>query len=75
MSCSNTGRFHGGQERHDRVGDRAGGAPGKVMTGAVDVLQAGVRKRVREPAGGGEGNLGVLRVGEEEYRRPDRRDG
>jgi hypothetical protein len=45
------------------------------MTRAFDELQAGVWQGLREPAGGANGNLGVLRVGEQEHRRPDRSDG
>src|ERR1700733_13642055 len=45
------------------------------MTRALDELQASVRECLREPAGGADGNLGVVRVGKQEHRRLDRRDG
>src|SRR6202050_5786870 len=45
------------------------------MTRALDELQACVREGLREPAGGADGNLGVFRVGMQEHRRLDRRDG
>src|SRR5260370_4945175 len=44
--------FCGCQERHDRVGDGIGGAPGQVMTRAVDELQAGIWEGAGGPAGG-----------------------
>src|SRR5580693_9214705 len=52
---------HCGQERHNRIGHLIGGAPGQVMTRALDELQASVRECLREPAGGADGNLGVVR--------------
>ena len=44
------------------------------MTRARDELQASIRQRAYEAAGGIDGNHGVLRVGEDENRRLDRRD-
>jgi len=73
--CRVAGMLHRCQERHYRVGDGNRGAPGRVMTRALDELQASVRQGPGEPAPGIEGNQGVLRVGEQEYRRLDRRDG
>jgi hypothetical protein len=43
------------------------------MTRALDELQASIRQGACQPAGGFEGNHGVLGVGEHENRRPDRR--
>jgi hypothetical protein len=63
-----------GQEGDDRIGYYLGGSPGQVMTRAVHELQASIRQGAGQPAGGFEGNHGVLGVGEHENRRPDRRD-
>jgi hypothetical protein len=69
------GIFHRCQERRYGVGDGARGAPGQVMTCAWHELQASVRQSAGEPAAGIDGNQGVLRVGEQEHRRLDGRDG
>jgi len=45
--------LHRCQERHYRVGNGIRGAPGQVMTRAVDKLQAGVRQRSLVAARGG----------------------
>jgi hypothetical protein len=42
------------------------------MTRALDELQASMRQGTCQPAGGFEGNHGVLGIGEHENRRPDR---
>ncbi len=44
------------------------------MTGAFDQLQAGIRQGRRQPAARSDGNQPVRWVGEQEYRRLDRRD-
>jgi len=61
-------------ERHYRAGHHIRGAPGQMMTSSPDQLQAGVRERLRQPARGLDGNDGVVGVGEQQHRRPDRRD-
>ena len=45
------------------------------MTRALDKLEVSIRQGPSQPAGGFEGNHGVLGVGEHQNRRPDRRDG
>jgi hypothetical protein len=67
--------LHRGQERHYRLGDDLRDSPGQVMTCAFDQLQTSVWQGASEPAGGLDGNEGVLRVGEQEHWRPDRPDG
>src|SRR4029077_1319119 len=69
------GIFRCCQECHYRVGDSIGGAPGQVVTCALDELQAGVRQCPGEPAGGVERNQGVAGVGEDEDRRLDQSKG
>src|SRR5580704_9194085 len=45
------------------------------MTRALDKLEVSIRPGPSQVAGGFEGNHGVLRVGENQNRRPDRRNG
>ena len=45
------------------------------MARVLDKLEVSIRQGPSQPAGGFEGNHGVLRVGEHQNRRPDRRDG
>lgn len=42
------------------------------MTHALDKLEVSIRQGPSQPAGGVEGNYGVLGVGEHQNRRPDR---
>ena len=69
------GIFHRCQERRYGIGDGIRGAPGQLMTCAWHELQASVWQSAGEPAAGTDGNQGVLRVGEQEHRRLDGRDG
>jgi hypothetical protein len=69
------GIFHRCQERRYGIGDGIRGAPGQLMTCAWHELQASVWQSAGEPAAGIDGNQGVLRVGEQEHRRLDGRDG
>jgi hypothetical protein len=46
-----------------------------VVADTFDKLEAGIWQGLRKPTGGADGNQCVLRVGEQEHRRLDRRDG
>jgi hypothetical protein len=46
-----------------------------VVAGTFDKLEAGIWQGPRKPTGGADGNQRVLRVGEQEHRRLNRRDG
>jgi hypothetical protein len=70
-----SGIFHRCQERRYGAGDGIRGAPGQMMTCAWHELQASVRQSAGEPAAGSDRNQGVPRVGEQEHRPLDRRDG
>jgi hypothetical protein len=45
-----------------------------MMTGPLDHLEAGVRHGPGQAAGGGDGNHGVVRVGQDEHGNTDRRE-
>src|SRR6266849_3389442 len=74
LSDRDVGDLGRGQERYDRIGHDGWGSSWQVMTRARDELQASIRQGAYEAAGGIDGNHGVLRVGEDENRRLDRRD-
>src|ERR1700722_13635471 len=64
-----------GQECGYGLGDGARGAPGQVMTRAVDELEAGARQGLRQQAGRADRHDGVARVSQHQYGRLNRGDG